>query len=60
MGYVLADLFMIAVEIYFWCKGEKKPPPKEKPLPKIVMCRLRGIRRAIGSPPAVGRIEPKV
>ena len=36
MGYMLADLFMIAVEIYFWCKGEKKPPPAEKPLPKIV------------------------
>jgi hypothetical protein len=36
MGYFLADLFMIAVEIYFWCQGEKRPPPKEKPLPKIV------------------------
>jgi hypothetical protein len=36
MGYFLADLFMIAVEIYFWCKGEKRAPPKEKPLPKIV------------------------
>jgi hypothetical protein len=36
MGYVLAELFMIAVEIYFWCMGDKKPLPKEKPLPKIV------------------------
>jgi hypothetical protein len=36
MGYLLADLFMIAVEIYFWCKGEKGPQPIEKPLPKIV------------------------
>ena len=36
MGYLLADLFMIAVEIYFWCNGEKKPLAKEKPLPKIV------------------------
>ena len=36
MGYMLADLFMIAVEIFFWCKGEKKPPLQEKPLPRIV------------------------
>jgi hypothetical protein len=36
MGYVLADLFMTAVEIYFWCAGDKKPPPEEKPLPEIV------------------------
>jgi len=36
MGYVLAELFMIAAEIYFSWKGEKKPPPAEKPLPKIV------------------------
>ena len=36
MGYVLAELFMTAVEIYFWCAGDKKPPPEEKPLPKIV------------------------
>ena len=36
MGYALAELFMIAVDIYFWCAGDKKPPPDEKPLPKIV------------------------
>jgi hypothetical protein len=36
MGYMLADLFMIAVEIFFWCKGEKKSPLKEKPLPRMV------------------------
>jgi hypothetical protein len=45
MGYVLAELFMIAVEIYFWChdrtkswkEREEKPLPRiEKPLPKIV------------------------
>ena len=31
MGYWLADLFMIAVDIYFWCKERSK-----KPLPRIV------------------------
>jgi hypothetical protein len=48
MGYVLAELFMIAVEIYFWChdrtkswkEREEKPLPREnhkaKPLPRIV------------------------
>jgi hypothetical protein len=45
MGYFLADIFMIAVEIYFSWKDrtksrtarEEKPLPKtEKPLPRIV------------------------
>jgi hypothetical protein len=45
MGYFLADIFMIAVEIYFswkdrsksWKERDEKPLPRiEKPLPKIV------------------------
>jgi len=38
MGYWLADIFMFAVEVYFWGKERKQKPAEasEKPLPRIV------------------------